>query len=162
MEGQASARVTKIFKHKNQFLVSTTSKYCENLAREHGSNHVWFYVSGDLITQKCFCRCETLEGRADGFCKDFTGKRYALTGEIKRMLYPEPTKCPPIVKKIKKKERRPTAVDEARVELQAFIQNLRRRVRERTGHRIEKSARRVRGDDERRRVGRAGARARST
>jgi hypothetical protein len=122
MEGQASARVTKIFKHKNQFLVSTTSKYCENLAREHGSNHVWFYVSGDLITQKCFCRCETLEGRADGFCKDFTGKRYALTGEIKRMLYPEPTKCPPIVKKIKKKERRPTAVDEARVEIQAFIQ----------------------------------------
>lgn len=122
MEGQASARVTKIFKHKNQFLISTSSKYCENLGREHGSNHVWFYVSGDMITQKCFCRCETLEGRAEGFCKDFMGKRYALTGEIKRMLYPQPTKCPPIVKKIKKKEKRPTAVDEARVEIQTFIQ----------------------------------------
>jgi hypothetical protein len=49
------------------------------------------------------------------------GKRYALTGEIKRMLYPQPTKCPPLVKKIKK-EKRPTKVDEARVELQTFIQ----------------------------------------
>lgn len=122
MEGQGSARVTKIFKHKNQYLISTNSKYCENIGREHGSNHVWFYASGDMITQKCFCRCETLDGRREGFCKDFTGKRYALTGEIKRMLYPEPTKCPPIVKKIKKKEKAPSKVDEARVELQHFIQ----------------------------------------
>ena len=44
LEGQSTASVTKMFKHKNQFLVSTTSKYCENLRRAHSSNHVWFIL----------------------------------------------------------------------------------------------------------------------
>ena len=124
MEGQASARVTKIFKHKDSFLISTNSKYCENLGREHGSNHVWFYASGDVIAQKCFCRCETLEGRSDGFCKDFLGKRYQLPANLRRMLYPTPPakKPPPVTKKIAKKKERPSALDEARTELQGFIQ----------------------------------------
>ena len=89
MEGQGSARVTKIFKYKHSYLVSTTSRYCENLAREHGSNHVWFYVSGNTIAQKCFCRCETVRERRDGFCRDFVGKRYMMTSELFKMLYPD-------------------------------------------------------------------------
>lgn len=123
MEGQASARVTKIFKHKDQFLISTNSKFCENIGREHGSNHVWFYASGDVIAQKCFCRCETLDGRRDGFCKDFLGKRYQLSAEIRRMLYPTPLKksIAPMTK-IKKVSKRSSAMDEAKIELQSFIQ----------------------------------------
>ena len=89
MEGQGSSRVTKIFKHKHTYLVSTTSRYCENLQREHGSNHVWFYISGNIISQKCFCRCETVRERKDGFCRDFTGKRYTLTPRITKLLYPD-------------------------------------------------------------------------
>lgn len=89
MEGQGSARVTKIFKYKHSYLVSTTSRYCENLAREHGSNHVWFYVNGNTIAQKCFCRCETVRERRDGFCRDFVGKRYMMTSELFKMLYPD-------------------------------------------------------------------------
>lgn len=97
MEGQASARVTKVFKYKTAFLVSTTSRYCENLQREHGSNHIWFYVNGNTIAQKCFCRCETVRERRDGFCRDFVGKRYTLTPQIFKMLYPDgPVLCRPI------------------------------------------------------------------
>ena len=89
MRGQTGAKVTKIFKYKTQYLVSTTSRYCENLGREHGSNHIWFHVSGNFIAQKCFCRCETIRERNDGFCRDFTGKRYMLTPQLFKMLYPE-------------------------------------------------------------------------
>jgi hypothetical protein len=89
MEGQANARVTKVFKYKTTFLVSTTSRYCENLQRAHGSNHIWFYINGNTITQKCFCRCETVRERRDGFCRDFVGKRYTLTLQLFRMLYPD-------------------------------------------------------------------------
>ena len=89
MEGQGGAKVTKIFKYKKTYLLSTTSKYCENLGREHGSNHIWFYVSGNIITQKCFCRCETIRERKDGFCRDFVGKRYILTPQIFKMLHPD-------------------------------------------------------------------------
>ncbi len=78
IEGQDRVRITKMFKHKDTVLVSSTSKYCENLQREHSSNHVWFIISGSVISQKCFCRCETLRGRRDGFCKDFSGRRHKL------------------------------------------------------------------------------------
>ena len=87
MEGQATASVTKMFKHKNQFLVSTTSKYCENLRRAHSSNHIWFHISGDTIAQKCFCNCETMKGRFYGFCKDFSGRRHQLPKKITDVLY---------------------------------------------------------------------------
>jgi hypothetical protein len=87
MEGQSTASVTKMFKHKNQFLVSTTSKYCENLRRAHSSNHIWFHISGDTIAQKCFCNCETMKGRFYGFCKDFSGRRHQLPKKITDVLY---------------------------------------------------------------------------
>ena len=106
MEGQSTSVVTKIFKHKESYLVSTNSKYCENLKRAHGSNHVWFHISGSTIAQKCFCRCETIRGRRDGFCKDFYGRKHTLTPKIVERLYPKKEdlkKC----QEIKKFEEKP-------------------------------------------------------
>tara|TARA_B110000858_G_scaffold156133_1_gene178413 strand:+ start:3259 stop:4716 length:1458 start_codon:yes stop_codon:yes gene_type:complete len=105
LEGQANSYITKLFKHRQTFLVSTNSKYCENLKREHGSNHVWFIISGNEIIQKCFCRCETLWGRRDGFCKDFCGRRHLLTPNITDKLYPKKEQlkyCPEIKKRVEK------------------------------------------------------------
>src|SRR6056300_829494 len=105
MDGQSNAYVPKIFKKKDTYLVSTTSKYCENLKREHGSNHVWFIISGKTIIQKCFCVCETLRGRRNGFCKDFCGRRHQLSPKIVEHLYPKKediSKCPEIKQKIEK------------------------------------------------------------
>ena len=107
MEGQSNAYVPKIFKKRDTYLVQTTSKYCENLKREHGSNHVWFIISGKTILQKCFCLCETLRGRRDGFCKDFCGRRHQLTPQIIEGLYPKKedvAKCPIIKKRVEKPE----------------------------------------------------------
>jgi hypothetical protein len=118
MEGQGGAKVTKIFKHKNTFLVSTTSRYCENLGREHGSNHVWFYIGGNIISQKCFCRCETIRERRHGFCRDFIGKRYILTPHIMKLLCPDGVVlCRPVTPK-------PLASEEvvATGEFETFIQ----------------------------------------
>lgn len=101
MEGQSCATITKLFKHNNTYLVSTNSKYCENLKRAHSSNHVWFHISGRVIAQKCFCRCETMRGRRDGFCKDFYGRQHELLPSIIDRLYPkkeEIKKCPEIRK----------------------------------------------------------------
>jgi hypothetical protein len=107
MEGQRTSVVTKLFKHKETYLVSTNSKYCENLKRPHSSNHVWFHISGFVIAQKCFCRCETVRGRRDGFCKDFYGRKHQLPSKIVERLYPkkeELKKCPEI-KKFEEKPR---------------------------------------------------------
>ena len=85
MEGQATASVTKMFKHKNHFLVSTNSKYCENKKCNHNSNHVWFHIISDTIAQKCFSTTNVL--RQYGFCKDFSGRRHQLPKKITDVLY---------------------------------------------------------------------------
>lgn len=89
MKGQEDARVTKIYKNKNNYFVQTTSKYCENLNRSHGSNHVWFFIDGKdkTICQKCFCRCETTDERKYGFCKDFSGRKHFLTTKISDIIF---------------------------------------------------------------------------
>lgn len=116
MKGQQNACITKIFKSKNHFLVSTNSRFCENLRREHGSNHVWFIVGPDgTIAQKCFCKCDTLRERIDGFCKDFTGERYKLTVDLHKMLYPTAVTPTP-------KPKRATKSQNVKPELEAFIQ----------------------------------------
>jgi hypothetical protein len=90
MQGQQNARLTRLFKSKTGFLVSTHSQYCENVRRDHGSNHVWFMVDGKgIISQKCFCRCDTTKGRFHGFCKDFTGRKLQLPPSVVRKMYPD-------------------------------------------------------------------------
>ena len=96
MEGQSEAYITKMYKHKTMYLVSTTSRYCENIKRKHNSNHIWFIISGKIILQKCFCDCPTLRGRRDGFCKDFCGRRHELPTSVVEQLYPEKQVCPEI------------------------------------------------------------------
>jgi len=88
LEGQSEARINKIFKHEKVYLVGTTSSYCENLGRKHNSNHIWFLVNEECIRQRCFCQCETLQGRRNGFCKDFSGKKHSLPPTLLNLLFP--------------------------------------------------------------------------
>ena len=89
MHGQESSSVTNVYAHDKIYLVSTNSRYCENIERKHASNHVWFLIEGDVITQKCFCRCETVVGRRHGFCKDFSGRSHVLPDKIYKAMYPD-------------------------------------------------------------------------
>lgn len=77
--GQESARVLKIEKCKRKdsgFWVSTNSRYCDNIKREHKSNHVWFHVKkyGEcyMIAQKC----------QDEECKGYTGRFYRFPSRL--------------------------------------------------------------------------------
>lgn len=94
MEGQQNSEITHIFKNKMSYLISTTSHYCENLGREHNSNHIWFYLNKNTIMQKCFCTCETVRGRRSGFCKDFSGRRHVIPDKLVEKLYTEEDKKP--------------------------------------------------------------------
>jgi len=87
LDGQSNSEVTKVFKKESIYLVSTNSKYCENLERTHASNHVWFMIQGKVIMQKCFCTCETTRGRKFGFCKDFSGRKHFIPEKVYNKLY---------------------------------------------------------------------------
>lgn len=87
LDGQDTAQITKVYQDKNVYLLSTNSKYCENLQRSHASNHVWFRIEGHTIAQRCFCTCETMRGRRFGFCRDFYGRKHRLPDTIFKELY---------------------------------------------------------------------------
>lgn len=98
-DGQSSSDITKIYIHDKIYLISTNSKYCENIQRKHASNHVWFLIEGDTIVQKCFCKCETNKGRLHGFCKDFSGRKHRLPEKIYKAMYPNGYSTKPVFKK---------------------------------------------------------------
>ena len=69
-------------------LIKTGSKYCLNLGRNHNSCGIYFFGSPYGIFQKCLCPCNTLEGRKNGYCKDFTSEIFKWTDELKLVLFP--------------------------------------------------------------------------
>jgi len=100
MKGQSDTRVLKIFKCRTKFLVKTDSRYCENIMRNHSSNHVkiviqptsrkGYEIAGrGFIHQECFCKCET---DLKVLCKDFLGPPYKLPDSICDILYPKQVK----------------------------------------------------------------------
>ena len=121
LEGQEGVYLTKLFRYNGTYRVATNSKYCENLRRKHGSNHIWFTISGKEIAQKCFCDCPTLVGRRDGLCRFFVGRQHTLPTNIVDKLYPKKEdigKCP----KIKKYEEKPQVKQsDVKPQLQAYI-----------------------------------------
>ena len=77
--------------------VKLRSSFCLNLGREHLSNTVYLEIDGRsrLCYQKCFCRCDTVEGRlgraADGRavrCRDFRSAP-VRADELQEALFPE-------------------------------------------------------------------------
>jgi hypothetical protein len=78
-KGQEKCELTKIIKHEKSHSCGTTSRYCENVNREHTSNHIWFSIYKGIITQRCF----------DEECKDFSSRAHLLSPSILKLLYPD-------------------------------------------------------------------------
>ena len=82
---QSQIKIQNIFKLGNIFLLKSNSKYCENIKREHSSNHIKLQIEdtpkGWQIHQRCFCTCEIM--RPSGkFCKNFVSDKYSLSPSI--------------------------------------------------------------------------------
>ena len=71
--GQQQTRVKRIGQKGKTKWVQTDSRYCENISREHKSNHIWFSITGDRICQLCH-DTET--------CHGFVGREYILSPSI--------------------------------------------------------------------------------
>lgn len=76
LEGQGRAHVKGVRKTRRGegkgLCIETDSRYCENIKGEHKSNHVWFYIRGDRIQQKCL----------DEECLEFSGREHILPPSI--------------------------------------------------------------------------------
>jgi hypothetical protein len=76
----------------NNLLITTTSRYCLNLGREHNSCGIYFFASSKGLYQKCLCPCLKLDNRKKGYCKDYTSDCYIFEDELRLALFPKSKK----------------------------------------------------------------------
>ena len=71
------------------------SRYCQNIQREHKSNHVYIVVSATLVEQRCHCRC------SDKDCAKYRGKIAEEGNALSRAIFEDrfEKKVAPISKK---------------------------------------------------------------
>jgi len=71
------------------FFVRTDSLFCLNKGGEHSHNNIYFLINERGMYQKCFCQCETTEGRKFGMCRDYKSSPYQIPDAVLKELYPE-------------------------------------------------------------------------
>ena len=77
MAGQERTHVKRVQRHEHDgWYAQTDSKYCENIRREHKSNHIWFTIKSGRISQRCF----------DEECTEFKGPEHNLPPTIVEQL----------------------------------------------------------------------------
>ena len=69
-----SKDIKRIFYSDNKqiYIIWTKSKYCLNIGREHKSCGTYFKLTNNGLVQKCFCKCDTQDGRKWGYCHSFS------------------------------------------------------------------------------------------
>ena len=78
--------IKRIFHSNNIYIICTKSKYCLNIKRDHNSCGVYFKLNKDGICQKCFCKCDSMDGRKYGYCRDFSSPTIPCTPHLKKLL----------------------------------------------------------------------------
>lgn len=76
--GQQFTGLMSVGTPPNAFMLRSTARYCLNLGRAHHTNNVYFMLTRSGVSQRCYCRCETTEGRAHGMCRDFAGPAWVV------------------------------------------------------------------------------------
>lgn len=93
----AGQRVTGVIKAESCFLMRSSSRYCLNLGRAHNSCGIYWILTLKGVRQGCYCRCDTLEGRRYGLCRDFKSEVFPVPEEVLRAFFgaPPPPGAPP-------------------------------------------------------------------
>lgn len=73
---------------RSNIIARIDSQYCMNIGREHSTNTVYMYVNTltKKAVMKCYCRCETTEGRRTivrgrvQMCKDYSSSEIDASG----------------------------------------------------------------------------------
>ena len=73
-------RITKLEKIQKCTIINTDSKYCQNIKDNHKNANVYFVITpGRRLYQRCYCKCDTTEGREEGKCKSYKSKYINLS-----------------------------------------------------------------------------------
>lgn len=90
----ASARALRaiyILPARDILCVGLDSRWCDNAGRVHSSctTYMMFSREKSTMVQRCYCRCDTSDGRRQGPCRDFHGRPIVAGPRMIRSLFPE-------------------------------------------------------------------------
>lgn len=71
------------------YMLRSTSRFCFNLGRTHRTTNVYFVLTRRGVSQRCYCRCETTEGRKYGLCKDFVSDCWSVPKAVLHAFFPD-------------------------------------------------------------------------
>jgi len=80
-------KIVKFTKSDNCYYVEPDDNFCINVNRNHSSSGVYFQINSAGISQRCYCKKETLEGRSNGMCKHFASPEIPLTKVLQTLLF---------------------------------------------------------------------------
>ena len=90
VESWENATVRAVIKEKTFYTVKVLdTMYCLNKQDEHGRCGIYFVIFESGMKQKCFCKCDTTEGRVNGKCCDYSSKYFKLDDNLKNALFPK-------------------------------------------------------------------------
>ena len=91
-EGQ---RFTGVIRAEACYLLRSSSRYCGNVGRAHNTCNIYFVLSLKGIRQGCYCRCDTLDGRRYGLCRDYRGETHPVPDEVLAAFFGDTAPPPP-------------------------------------------------------------------
>jgi len=72
-------------KNEDYFVFQTDSTYCQNVSRDHNSNHIYFYINNKILSQKCLS--QTLN-KKNVLCSEYSSKPINITAKLYHLLFP--------------------------------------------------------------------------
>jgi hypothetical protein len=69
------------------YFIETDDNFCMNVNRNHTSSGIYFQIKRSGISQRCFCKKQTTEGRINGICKEYSSKEILLSKCLETFLF---------------------------------------------------------------------------
>jgi hypothetical protein len=90
-EHYSKSTVTKVTLNKedNMYYVclSESDNYCMNVNRHHTSSGIYFQIKQTGISQRCYCKKTTTDGRLHGSCTTYCSKEIPLSKPFQKALF---------------------------------------------------------------------------
>ena len=80
-------KIIKLIKNENCYYAEPDDNFCINVNRNHSSSAVYFQITPNGVSQRCYCKKEILEGRSNGMCKHFSSPEIPITKILQTLLF---------------------------------------------------------------------------
>jgi hypothetical protein len=88
-EKYSKIRIKKLTKDptEQKYYAEPCDNFCMNVNRNHSSSGIYFQITPTGISQRCYCKKDTMEGRIQGPCNTYISKNVSLSNQLQTFLF---------------------------------------------------------------------------